>query len=86
MATLIPYFVTEKTPFGEKKIFDLIKQDKRTDDWIVFHSLGIEEHRTQFMGEADFVIISPTLGCFCDRGKGRRKNLCTGRQMDFYKS
>ena len=62
MATLIPYFVTEKTPFGEKKIFDLIKQDKRTDGWIVFHSLGIEEHRTQFMGEADFIIISPTLG------------------------
>ena len=71
MAELVPCVIPKDAPNSEKIIFNLIKDDERTRDWVVFHSLRIEKHITQFKGgEADFVIISPSLGCFVIEVKG----------------
>ncbi len=32
---------------GEELIFDRLKNDKDTNDWVVFHSLDIPEHIRQ---------------------------------------
>ena len=71
MATMIPYTAGENTTSGaERKLFNLIKDDDRTRDWVVFHSLHLEHHVSQLEGEADFVILAPNLGCFVIEVKG----------------
>ncbi len=71
MATMIPYTAGENTASGaERKLFNLIKDDDRTRDWVVFHSLHLEHHVSQLEGEADFVILAPNLGCFVIEVKG----------------
>ena len=71
MATMIPYTAGENTASGaERKLFNLIKNDARTRDWVVFHGLHLEHHVSQLEGEADFVILAPNLGCFVIEVKG----------------
>ena len=70
MAELIPYFISREAPSAEKKLFNIIKSDDRMKNWIVFHALRIENHITQFEGEADFIILAPLLGCFVVEVKG----------------
>ncbi|MDT3779658.1 NERD domain-containing protein [Nitrospira sp. MA-1] len=50
---------------GEQEIFAKLKQEEATRDWIVLHSLDIAQHLRQVSGEADFVIIVPSLGVLC---------------------
>jgi len=50
---------------GEQEIFEKLKQEDATREWIVLHSLDIAQHLRQVWGEADFVIIVPGLGVLC---------------------
>jgi ATP:corrinoid adenosyltransferase len=50
---------------GERDIFAKLKQEEAARDWIVLHSLDIAQHLRQLSGEADFVIIVPSLGVLC---------------------
>jgi hypothetical protein len=50
---------------GEKEIFARLKDEPGTQEWIVLHSLDIAHHLRQVAGEADFVIIVPSLGVLC---------------------
>lgn len=62
MARLIPpFFPTEAAP-GEQSVYRALAEDQSTDDWIVLHSLNIAEHVRNPEGEADFVVIAPSLG------------------------
>lgn len=49
---------------AEIEIFNIFKKSQNTDDWIVFHSLSIPKHVTQFFGEIDFLVLAPNLGIF----------------------
>lgn len=70
MAQFIPHEQIS-SPDSERTIYDYIKKDERTKNWIVFHSLRIEKHIHHFKcGESDFVIISPEFGCFVIEVKG----------------
>ena len=63
---MIPPTIPSSCPSpGEHDIFDKLKQDKATRDWIVLHSLDIAQHLLQVSGEADFIIIVPSLGVLC---------------------
>jgi len=50
---------------GEREIFRRLKDDPRTCDWFVLHSLDIADHRRQISGEADFVVVVPSKGILC---------------------
>lgn len=64
--------------YGEIEIFNRLKKDPATADWIVLHSLDIAEHRSQIAGEVDFVVIVPNKGVLCIEVKAtnniRREN------------
>lgn len=66
MARMIPSAIPRfcSSP-GEKDIFARLKNEPGTNDWIVLHSLDISHHVRQVAGEADFVVIVPTLGVLC---------------------
>ena len=73
MAKMIPNALSPaiKSP-AERKIFEWFKNDPLTKDWVVFHSLGIENHQTVVFGEIDFLVCASNLGVFALEVKGGR--------------
>jgi hypothetical protein len=66
MAKMYPPQISEltKSP-GEIELFIKLKNDLVSDEWVVFHSLDIANHKTQRFGEIDFVILVPGKGGIC---------------------
>jgi hypothetical protein len=66
MARMIPPIIPPSCDSaGEREIFNRLKEDPATKEWIVLHSLDIAHHLRQIAGEADFVIVAPELGVLC---------------------
>lgn len=78
MAKMLPPYISEDIQStGEKLIFSLFQNDPKTSDWIVLHSLNLNQHVTRMYGEIDFVVLAPKLGIFClevKSGRVERKN------------
>ncbi|WP_457100158.1 AAA family ATPase [Microbacterium sp. P5_E9] len=62
MSRMIPATIADDAPPGEHAAFESLRDAPATDDWVVFHSLGIGRHVSQFEGEADFVVLAPGHG------------------------
>jgi hypothetical protein len=71
---MLPAHIPQDCPSeGEKEIFHLLKNDPKTSDWIVLHSLDIAYHGKQTGSEADFVVIIPQMGVLVLEVKGCQK-------------
>jgi hypothetical protein len=68
---------------GEIEIFNLLKNSKKTENWIVLYSLELSQHLTQVSGEIDFVIIVPHSGVLCIEVKGV-KNVSRDNQGNWH--
>lgn len=79
---LIPNYINETAPNGEKRVFYLLKdltQDKKYIDWVVFHSLNypvVVQKRDRvsykYFGETDFLLFIPNKGLINIEIKGGR--------------
>jgi hypothetical protein len=67
-----PEFDDSSPSAAERHIFDLLKADPRTTNWLVLHSLGLSRRTSGPYGEIDFVIIIPEEGLLCIEVKGGR--------------
>ena len=63
MARLIPSFMDERTPPGERDVFNLLAAGP--DDWVALHSLDLAPWNRGLRTEIDFVIIVPETGIIC---------------------
>lgn len=73
MAKMIPATLSPKVKSpAERKIFEWFRNDPMTKDWVVFHSLGIENHQTVMFGEVDFLVAASDEGVFALEVKGGR--------------
>lgn len=73
MAKMIPSVISpEIKSAAEKHIFEWFRDDPRTNDWIVLHSLGIANHNRVIHGETDFFVLAPYMGLFALEVKGGR--------------
>ena len=73
MAKMIPAALSPAVKSqAERKIYEWFKNDPVTKDWVVFHSLGIENHQTVVFGEVDFLVCASNLGVFALEVKGGR--------------
>lgn len=70
MATMIPNLISDTKSDAEKNVFRWLKNDPKTNGWIVLHSYPLLKHETLMVGEADFVILAPNLGIFVLEIKG----------------
>jgi len=71
MARMIPtYFDEVTTSKAEKRVFQILKNDPSTADWIVLHSLCLAKRGRKPYGEIDFVLLVPAGGVFCLEVKG----------------
>ncbi len=71
MARMIPaQFDSSTVSKAERKLFELIKHDPGTSDWVILHSLGLSRRGRKPYGEIDFVVLIPGSGVFCLEVKG----------------
>ncbi|MDR4485051.1 MAG: NERD domain-containing protein [Nitrospirales bacterium] len=63
MARLIPSFMDDHTPPGERDVFNLLAAGP--DDWVALHSLDLAPWNRGLRTEIDFVIIIPDAGIIC---------------------
>jgi hypothetical protein len=65
-----PYIDKDCKSNGERMIFDMLKKDSFTEDWIVLHSLNLAQHTKRLYGEIDFLLLIPNAGIFVLEVKG----------------
>jgi hypothetical protein len=63
MARLIPSYVDERTPPGERDVFSMLAAGP--DDWVALHSLDLAPWNRGLRTEIDFVVILPDTGVLC---------------------
>jgi hypothetical protein len=63
MARLIPTFMDDRTPPGERDVFNLLAAGP--DDWVALHSLDLAPWNRELRTEIDFVVIVPDAGILC---------------------
>jgi len=60
---MIPSFMDDRTPPGEREIFSLLAPGP--DTWVVLHSLDLAPWNRGLRTEIDFVVIVPDAGILC---------------------
>jgi superfamily I DNA/RNA helicase len=71
MARMIPSVISqEKQNAAETLVFNYLKNDPFTKDWTVLHSYDLVHVQSRTIGEIDFLILVPGLGCLCLEVKG----------------
>lgn len=63
MARMIPSFVDEYTPPGERDVFNMLAAGPA--DWVALHSLDLAPWNRDLRTEVDFVLIIPDTGILC---------------------
>ena len=68
---LIPANINESSPYGEKRIFQILKSEYKNSmsNWLVYHSLNYpveieKKNKTSYLyfGETDFLVFIPNKG------------------------
>ncbi|WP_042379636.1 DEAD/DEAH box helicase family protein [Streptacidiphilus melanogenes] len=68
-----PHYDRASTPPGEREVFERLRDDPATGDWIALHSLAVADHPRQIQGEVDFVVLVPGVGMLCLEVKSHLK-------------
>ncbi len=63
MARMIPSFVDETTPPGERDVFNVIAGGPA--EWVVFHALDLAPWNRERRTEVDFIVVIPDTGILC---------------------
>ena len=63
MARMIPAFIDEDSPPGERDVWHMLAGGPA--DWTVLHALDLAPWRRNSRTEVDFVVIVPDVGLLC---------------------
>src|SRR4030095_8634520 len=63
MARLTPSFMDERTPAGERDVFNMLAAGP--DDWVALHSLDLAPWNRGLRTEIAFVLILRDIGMWC---------------------
>src|ERR1041385_5002556 len=63
MARLIPSFVDDATPPGERDVFQMLADG--LEEWVILHSVDLAPWNHRRRTEIDFVAIVPDTGILC---------------------
>lgn len=70
MARLIPSFTDDRTPPGERDVFNMFASGP--DDWVILHSLDLAPFNRGIRTEVDFVALVPDTGIVCIEVKSQK--------------
>ena len=71
MARLIPSFMDDTTPPGERDVFNMLAAGR--DEWTALHSLDLAPWNQGLRTEIDFVVIVPDTGILCIEVKSHQE-------------
>lgn len=71
MARLIPSFTDDRTPPGERDVFNLL--GRGPNDWTAIHSLDLAPWNRGLRTEIDFLLIVPDVGILCIEVKSHER-------------
>jgi len=71
MARMMPGFIDEQSPPGERDVFNMLSAGP--EDWTVMHSLDLAPWNRSLRTEIDFVLIVPDTGILCIEVKSHRE-------------
>jgi hypothetical protein len=71
MARIIPSFMDDRTPPGERDVFNMLSAGP--PDWVALHSLDLAPWNRGLRTEIDFVVIVPDTGLLCIEVKSHEK-------------
>lgn len=71
MARMIPSFMDDRTPPGERDVFNLLAAGP--DDWVALHALDLAPWNKGLRTEVDFIVIAPDAGILCLEVKSHEK-------------
>ena len=71
MARMIPSFMDDRTPPGERDVFNLLAAGP--DDWVALHALDLAPWNKGLRTEVDFIVIAPDAGILCVEVKSHEK-------------
>src|SRR6516225_6253666 len=63
MARLIPSFMDDSTPPGERDVYNLLAAGP--ENWVALHSLDLAPWNRGLRTEIDFIVIVPDTGILC---------------------
>ena len=63
MARMIPSFMDDRTPIGERDVFNLLAAGPA--DWVALHALDLAPWNKGLRTEVDFIVIVPDAGILC---------------------
>jgi len=71
MARLVPSFIDDRSPPGEREIFGLLQAGPA--DWTALHALDLAPWNRSLRTEVDFIVIVPDCGILCIEVKSHRE-------------
>lgn len=80
MARLIPSFVDDRTPPGERDVFNRLAGGP--SDWVILHSLDLAPWNGGRRTEIDFIVVVPDTGIFCIEVKSHQSIYFDGERWD----
>lgn len=78
MARMIPSFMDNRTPLGERDVFNILAAGP--EDWVALHSLDLAPWNRGLRTEIDFVVIVPDAGILCIEVKSHENIAFDGQQ------
>lgn len=78
MARLIPSFMDDQTPAGEREVFGLLSGGP--ESWVALHSLDLAPWNRGLRTEIDFVVIVPDAGILCIEVKSHKNIVFDGER------
>lgn len=78
MARLMPSFTDDRTPPGERDVFNYLSTGPA--DWTAIHSLDLSPWNKGLRTEVDFVVIVPDIGILCIEVKSHQNISFDGKQ------
>ena len=80
MARLIPAYLEDNTPPGERDVFNMIAGGP--NEWVVIHSLDLAPWNRGLRTEIDFVLIVPDCGILCIEVKSHLNIIFDGERWN----
>src|SRR6516225_112818 len=71
MARLIPSFMDDSTPPGERDVYNLLAAGP--EEWVALHSVDLAPWNRGLRTEIDFVVIVPDTGILCVEVKSHER-------------
>lgn len=83
MVKMIPPSISSKESYGEREIFDSLRESAKGNNWVAIHGLTQHLNSSKYQAEGDFVVLIPGKGIVVIEVKGATAATLEGEVWTF---